>query len=53
MKYVEIYDKYYLYALSFGLTDKVEKEYNFSSIDNNIMSNLKYLIYIEKSDKNE
>ena len=52
MKYVEIYDKYYLYALSFGLTDKVEKEYNFSSIDNNIMSNLKYLIYIEKSDKN-
>lgn len=53
IKYVELYDKYYLYALSFGLTDKVEDEYNFDSIDNSIKSNLKYLTYIEKGDGND
>lgn len=45
--YINIYDKYYLYALSFGLTNKVEKKYNFNSINDNIKINFKYLFYNE------
>lgn len=47
INYIEIYDKYYLYALGFGLTDKIEKKYNFNSINDEIKLNLKYLFYNE------
>lgn len=45
INYIEIYDKYYLYALGLGLTDKVEKKYNFNSINDNVKINFKYLFY--------
>ena len=51
IKYIEIYDKYYLYALGLGLTSKIEKQYNFDEIDTNLKSNLKYLFYIEKGER--
>lgn len=47
INYINIYDKYYLYALAFGLTNKVEKKYNFNSINDNIKINFKYLFYNE------
>lgn len=53
IKYIEIYDKYYLYALSFGLTDKIEKDYKIKSLCDKTSLNLKYLFYnIEKIDDN-
>lgn len=51
IKYIEIYDKYYLYALGLGLTNKIEKQYDFNSIDNNLKSNFKYLFYIEQGEE--
>lgn len=53
IKYIEIYDKYYLYALGLGLTDEIERRYKFNSIDNNLKSNFKYLFYITEGENND
>lgn len=45
LEYAEIYDKYYLYAISFGLAEKMEQEYKINSVDMELSKNLKYLLY--------
>ena len=53
IKYIEIYDKYYLYALGMGLTERIEEQYNFAAIDIKLKSNLKYLFYNEGAKEND
>ncbi|MDD2377041.1 MAG: DUF2207 domain-containing protein [Clostridia bacterium] len=44
MKYVKIYEKFFVYALCFGITDKVEKQFGQENIKNNIITNIEILI---------
>ena len=43
IKYIEIYEEYYLYALSFNLTNEVIKKYDSNNVLSGRSSNLKYI----------
>lgn len=54
IKYIEIYEEYYLYALSFNLTSKVIKQYDINNLLSGHSSNRKYLyIDIKEDEKDE
>ena len=52
IKYIEIYEEYYLYALSFNLTDEVIKKYDSNNVLSGRSSSLKY-IYMDIKDGTE
>lgn len=52
IKYIEIYEEYYLYALSFNLTDEVIKKYDSNNVLSGRSSSLKY-IYMNIKDGTE
>ena len=49
LKYVQIYEKYFIYAISFGITDKVETEFNQKQINNVLKTN--FQILLDRKDK--
>ncbi len=52
IKYIEIYEEYYLYALSFNLTNEVIKKYDSNNVLSGRSSSLKY-IYMNIKDGTE
>lgn len=42
IKFYQLYDKYYLYAMGLGLADKFEKEFNQPTLDNNVRTALRF-----------
>lgn len=43
LKYVEIYNEFFIYAISLGIADKVEKEFNQKELNSELRTNLQIL----------
>ena len=44
MKYVKLYEKYYIYAINLNIAEKFNKEFNQRIFDSSIILNLQLLL---------
>lgn len=44
LKFYQLYNKYYVYAMGLGLADKFEREFNQPTLDNNVRTALQFYV---------